>query len=329
MVGIEPVNGGSPYTRTMSSESADSLRSLDLPQLQALHALLAERSVTGAAKRLGRTQPTLSTALARLRRHFGDELLTRNGNHYGLTPFAEHLRPLTSSAVTAVERVFAARSEFVPATSDRTFTLMSSDYGISVIGARLLARLERDAPGTSVRFEPVAPDVLGRNPDYFRTVDGVLMPHGFIPLPHSLDLFLDRWVCIVASGNRSVGDRLTMDDLARLSWVTTFHDPLGRSPAWRQMELLGVVPRVSATTTSFLALPRLVQQTGGAALIQHRLVDGLADELGVRVLECPFDAVPLVEAFWWHPVHHADAQHVWLRAVLGELVCSFDLPGAG
>ncbi|WP_370940535.1 hypothetical protein [Amycolatopsis sp. cg13] len=48
----------------------------------------------------------MSAALAKLRRHFGDELLTRVGNHYQLTPFAEQLRPWVS---VAVERVFSAQ----------------------------------------------------------------------------------------------------------------------------------------------------------------------------------------------------------------------------
>jgi DNA-binding transcriptional LysR family regulator len=100
------------------------LRGLDNNHLYALHALLTERTVTGAADRLERTQPTLSAALARLRRLFRDELLTRVGNHYQLTPFAEQLLPLVSVAVAAVERVFAARSQFDPAGSDREFTVL-------------------------------------------------------------------------------------------------------------------------------------------------------------------------------------------------------------
>ena len=58
---------------------------LDLNLLVPLDALLQERSVTRAAERLGLSQPTVSAALARLRRHFGDELLARVGNAYELT----------------------------------------------------------------------------------------------------------------------------------------------------------------------------------------------------------------------------------------------------
>ena len=54
-------------------------------------------------------------SLARLRRHFGDELLTRAGNEYRLTPLAVQLRDLVRIALSGVERVFAAQTEFDPA----------------------------------------------------------------------------------------------------------------------------------------------------------------------------------------------------------------------
>jgi DNA-binding transcriptional LysR family regulator len=183
-------------------------------------------------------------------------------------------------AIAAVERVFSAQSEFDPAGASRVFTIVSSDYGVSVAGARLVALLEKQAPHASVHFHPITADVLSRNPEFSRTVDGILLPHGYLDLPRSVDLFHDEWICVVAEDNPDIGPRLTMADLARLPWVTTFHDPLGRAPAWRQMELLGVTPRVCATADSFLAMPHLVRRTGGIALMQHRLAADIADALG-------------------------------------------------
>ncbi|MTD54625.1 LysR family transcriptional regulator [Amycolatopsis pithecellobii] len=292
---------------------------LDLPLLHALHALLTERSVTAAAARLGRSQPTLSSALARLRRHFGDDLLTRSGNHYVLTRFAEQLRPLTGVAVAAVGRVFSAEAEFDPGETRREFTIVSSDNGISVLGRRLVARVARDAPGARIRFLPVTPESISRKDEFYRTVDGVLMPHGYLDLPRNIDLYTDRWVCVVSAENTRVGERLTMTDLQELPWVATFEDPLERAPAWRQMEMLGVVPRVCATAESFLTMPQLVRSSDAVALLQERVAALVATGPEFRILECPFDAIPLVEAFWWHPIHDDDPGHSWLRGCLADL----------
>src|SRR3954447_20955369 len=88
------------------------LARLDLNLLVSLDALLQQRSVTRAAAQMGLSQPALSASLARLRRHFDDELLTRVGNEYRLTPLAVQLRELVRIAMTGVERVFTAQPEF-------------------------------------------------------------------------------------------------------------------------------------------------------------------------------------------------------------------------
>jgi hypothetical protein len=60
----------------------------DLNLLVALDALLAERSVTRAAARVGLGQSAMSHNLARLRALFGDELLTRGPEGMRPTPRA-------------------------------------------------------------------------------------------------------------------------------------------------------------------------------------------------------------------------------------------------
>ena len=68
----------------------------DMNLLVVLDALLAERSVTRAAQSLGLSQPAVSASLARLRIHFDDQILTRDGNTYRLTPLAIRLIDQTS-----------------------------------------------------------------------------------------------------------------------------------------------------------------------------------------------------------------------------------------
>ena len=52
-----------------------SLRGIDLNLLVSLDALLAERNVTRAARRMGLSQPAMSAQLTRLRELFQDPLL--------------------------------------------------------------------------------------------------------------------------------------------------------------------------------------------------------------------------------------------------------------
>ena len=116
------------------------LRGFDLNLLVTLDALLQERSVTSAARRLGISQPAASQALARLRRHFDDELLARQGGSYALTPKASGLLDELAELLDRAKLVVEGESDFNPLSSDREFRLMCSDYAAVVIGSELSNR---------------------------------------------------------------------------------------------------------------------------------------------------------------------------------------------
>src|SRR6185312_11283835 len=184
---------------------------LDLNLLVALDALLEQRSVTRAAAQMGLSQPALSASLARLRRHFDDELLTRAGNSYRLTPLAVQLSELVRIAVAGVDRVFTARPGFEPAAARREFSLMASDYVVAVLGDTLAGLLAREAPRARLRLASTTPDVVERAEQVLLTTDLLLLPHGFITDLSHADLYRDEWVCVVAAESPAAVDGLTTD----------------------------------------------------------------------------------------------------------------------
>jgi DNA-binding transcriptional LysR family regulator len=294
---------------------------LDLNLLVALDALLQERSVTRAAARLGLTQPTLSHSLARLRRHFRDDLLYRSGNSYDLTPLAVQLAGRTAVALDGVQRIFAVQPQEI-ATSTRQFALSCSDYGAAVVGPPLSAALAAQAPQARVHFRFGDPTWFASDDDRLRAVDGLIMPHGFLRgLPH-IDLFSDRWVCLVSNDNTSVGAALTMADLKRLPWAAAFTGPSPGTTGLRQLEQLGVQPQVQVVVNGFVTLPLFISGTDRICMLPHRVASLMAPSAGLRVLECPFDAVPVVQALWWHPVFERDAEHAWLRQLLASTMAA-------
>mgnify|MGYP000405624018 CR=1 FL=1 len=60
-------------------------RTLDLNLLRVFDEVMAERSLTRAARNLNLTQPAVSNALRRLREALGDELVQRSGQGVGAT----------------------------------------------------------------------------------------------------------------------------------------------------------------------------------------------------------------------------------------------------
>lgn len=291
-------------------ETEMNLASLDMNLVVALRMLLEERNVTRAGQRVGLSQPAMSAALARLRRHFDDELLIRVGGSFELTPLASSLVDRTNAAYELLERVFTAQAVFDPATETREFTLLVTDYGVTVFGAALSRALHREAPGLRLTFQQTG-TLTEDTASLLMATDGVVLPHGIIDDFPAAELFQDRWVCMVSADNKEVGAALTIGDLERLPWAV-YQRPYD-APAARQLNMIGITPRVEVSVPGFGTLPFVVEGTSRVALIQERLADRVAATAAVRILPCPFAAVPVQEALWWHPVHAQDAGHIWLR----------------
>jgi DNA-binding transcriptional LysR family regulator len=298
-------------------------RSIDLNLIPPLRALLEERSVSKAAERMHMSQPALSASLARLRIHFNDELLVRSGNRYEykLTPLGVQLLARVYSAELSVERLFAAQ-DFDPESSAHVYTIATSDYSMAVLGGSLASVMRRTAPHVSVRFENITTEIVNRAPDSLRDFTGALLPHGYISATEDeyLDAFVDRWVCVVSPANSLVRGTLTFEMLSVLPWVETFSSQAQLTPPERQMRMLGVEPNVEIGVPSFMAIAELVAGTDRIAFLPYSYARKLEESGLLRVFECPFDAVPFLETFWWSSVHTHDPEHVWFRDRLREAV---------
>jgi DNA-binding transcriptional LysR family regulator len=296
-----------------------SLANLDLNLLRTLDVLLTERNVTRTAQQLGVTQPAVSAALARLRRHFDDALLDRVGNRYELTPLAGQLRAETTLALGAVRRVFEASSRFDPATAENEFTIALSDYAALVMGEELARTFARSAPHVRLRIQSPVPQIVDNIAETLRLVDGVVLPHGFVhDVPHT-DLFADDWVGIAATDNPLLTNGLTLEQLPEMSWVVTFDSRTAFTPAQQHLRIYGVEPRIVVVVENFIVVPYFVAGTDRVGMVQRRLAERMVGLADVRTFDLPFGTVRMVESFWWHPAHRGDSGHAWLRRTLREI----------
>ncbi|GAB3167917.1 hypothetical protein GCM10027162_04650 [Streptomyces incanus] len=93
--------------------------------------------------------------------------------------------------------------------------------------------------------------------------------------------------------------------------------------------MLGIEPGVEVSVDSFAMLPFMVVGTDRIALIRKRLAELLHNRSAVRLMSPPYEAVPLQEALWWHPLHTHDSTHIWLRRAARRVAAELDGPGAG
>ncbi|GAA2625684.1 LysR family transcriptional regulator [Paractinoplanes durhamensis] len=293
--------------------------SVDLNLAVALAALLEERNVTRAGERVNMSQPAMSAALARLRGHFGDELLHRTGRGYDLTPLGAELLPAVRQALAAAEVALGHRTDFDPATSSRHFTVALSDYAVTVLAEPLLGALAAVAPRVVVDLEPLPP--AGSDlPSHLARCDLMVGPLGYGLPGRRTVVFRDHFVCIVAAGHPRLRDgRLTLADLGEMSHAALGSGGMDGTPADRLLTELGVRRHVEVTVQALLPLPVAVAGTDLCAFVPHRLAQRCRDQLGLAIAEVPFPPPELIEAAHWHPARADDPALTWLRDLIVSL----------
>jgi len=116
-------------------------KGLDLNLLAALDVLFQELNVTRAAQRMHTTQSTMSGILARLRLHFGDDLLVPYGRTLRQTQLAEQLQGPLREAIVRLESIVEADGGFDPASSARNLQVEFPVHLIPVLQPMIPARM--------------------------------------------------------------------------------------------------------------------------------------------------------------------------------------------
>ncbi|NQW63696.1 MAG: LysR family transcriptional regulator, partial [Deltaproteobacteria bacterium] len=116
---------------------------VDYHLLRCFDALLRDKSVSKAARRVGLSQPAMSHALARLREMLGDPLLVRAGREMMLTPRAEELAEPLRLALEGLERVTRTEPAFDPSESRQRFVVQASDGAALSLLPSVVAEVQR------------------------------------------------------------------------------------------------------------------------------------------------------------------------------------------
>ena len=296
-------------------------RNLDLNLLVALDALLLERNITVAGKRINLSQSAMSGALARLREYFGDDLLRQVGRRMVPTPLGESLAAPVRKILLEIQATVAAQPAFEPATSSRLFTLMMSDYVSAVLLSAALPRIERIAPG--VRFEVLSNDVDSPFDELDRAeIDLLVMPVQYLrdAHPHEV-LFEDEFTGIAWSENPLIPSdgRISVSEYLGLGHVTVrFSTARAATVDEWFVNQLGYERRVEVVTMNFTSVFPCIVGTRRIATIHRRLARYYQQYLPIRLFDIPIQVPPLAEAMQWHEHFSADPGSRWLRDILKE-----------
>lgn len=299
------------------------LASVDLNLLVAFEALLEERHVGRAARRVGLSQPAMSNALARLRGQFGDVLFTRSRD--GMLPTARALelaRPV-QEGLAHLRTAVAGPAKFEPATSNRTFRLAMIDYAEMRLLGPLLELVVRQAPGVQVQVRRLERIFIPPEPELRAGSFDVAI--GFFPDAsavesdtHVQDLFAEENVCIARRGHPLLRRGLRAKEFAAAPQVGIFYRAETRGLVDARLAEEGLKRRLSATTPHFLTVPHVVATSDLVACVPRGLAERFRKWLSIEIREMPVSLPPFHLRLAWHEHTHRDAGQQWLRGQIVE-----------
>jgi DNA-binding transcriptional LysR family regulator len=196
------------------------LAAVDLNLLVAFEALMEERNVTRAGQRVGLAQPSMSSALTRLRALFADDLFVRSGSGMQPTAKAVSLARPVSEALGQIRGVFEPGSAFEPAIARRRFSIAVTDYGDFIVVPPLVRSLRREAPGIDLVVRPIidaAESVASLERGEIDALIGGHLPGSARVTRHLL--FEEHFVCIRDARRAKRDAPLTNEDYPHLPHV--------------------------------------------------------------------------------------------------------------
>lgn len=314
----------------MPSTKSPNFRTLDLNLLRVFDEVMAERSLTRAARNLSLTQPAISNALRRLRGALGDELVVREGQGMAPTPRALALWPTVREALSQLQASLSP-SNFEPATAATTFVLAMADATAAELMPGLIDILEREAPGVAMRVVPLttrdprslldegkADLAVGHFPSAL--ADLVVRAQSDEPVVFAHQRLYDgQYVCVMRAGHPLARGPFTLDKFcaARHMLVSFSGRPYGFID--ESLASLGRKRHVVLTVNQFFTAGRVVAHSNLLTVLPQHFVSvtGIADQLVLRQL--PFDVAPVHVDALWHSRMQLHSAHLWLRNTIEKV----------
>jgi LysR family transcriptional regulator, nod-box dependent transcriptional activator len=291
-------------------------RHLDLNLIIYLDALLTERSVSRAADRVHISQSAMSDALARLRDYFQDKMFVQVGRSMVPTPLANSIAQPVRDILLQIESVASSNVQFDPRTSQRKIGILASDYVADVLLNKVLVRLAREAPGTSVEIRPFTSSFVQ---DFERgDLDLLITPRGYASERHpSATLYTEDFTCVVWKQNSAIGRRMTFEQYKSLEhirvnlgdWRISTYDE------WF-LKHRGDIRKIALVVPSFRMGLQFVTGTNRVLTCHRRHARMYATQYELKVVEAPFDIPPIEMQMQWHKYREQDPALSWFRDLM-------------
>lgn len=309
------------------------LDDFDLNLLKVFDAVMAERGVSRAARRLGLTQSAVSNALARLRRSFGDELFVRTPAGMEPTALARGLAKPVTAALDQMRGALTSMAPFDPAGSSHRFIIGMADHAEFLFAPPLASCLAHEAPNARLTIRAVDRDRV------LDMIDGdvVTLAIGVLPdaPPHMTRIVLmrQRLAVVMRTDHPAAAAPLDLDTYLAFDHVLVSAVGSEVGAVDRALAAIGRRRRLQLVASHLLAAAAMVAGDTLLCTLPERVAHALAAPFGLTVRPVPLDMPgSAATTMIWHRRHDSDGAHVWLRrrlAAIARPIAAATAPDAG
>lgn len=284
----------------------------DLNLLLTFEAMDKARSVSGAARLLGLSQPATSAALSRLRQALKDELFSYAGGAMQPTPMARRLAPRLHAALADLRGVLDAETIFDPVNATSCFVLGMTDYASAVIAPALSAHISTLAPGIDLRLQAYdkasVAAMIGSGS--FDLVIGSFSdpPDRSVATP----LLREGFVGVARTGHPALLGPMDAARFAGLEHALFTLARDGRGAVDDVLATQGLTRRVRMALPHLMALPEILRATDLIAAVPARAAKRFGS--GIATFDLSFlELSPWTLHMLWSPFSRKDSATAWLR----------------
>jgi DNA-binding transcriptional LysR family regulator len=279
----------------------------DLNLLLGFQALIEERSVTRAARRMFLSQPAMSRVLDRLQEMFKDELFIRTASGYEPTKQATAVYSELNELLPKIDRLLQ-KTSFQPSEASDRLRIAAGPYASVWLMPRLIGLLAKQAPNMQVdissesegfqRIEANQIDLLLSSRDVPRNLRAAL-------------LLEEPYMCLMRMSHPLLGRRLTLRRYLAARHISGYQPLLDELLSRR-----GYGRDIRVKIADPFPIGMIVERTDLIATLALRTARQLSKFSRIRMVPAPLEIGTFKYSQIWHSRNDSDPAHRWLRGII-------------
>ncbi len=279
----------------------------DLNLLLGFQALIEERSVTRAARRMFLSQPAMSRVLDRLQEMFKDELFIRTASGYEPTKQASAVYSELNELLPRIDRLLQ-KTQFKPSEASDRLRIAASPYASVWLMPRLIGLLAKQAPNMQIE---ISSESEGFQRIEANQIDLLLSSRDVPRNLRDAPLLEEPYMCLMRMSHPLLGRRLTLHRYLTARHISG-HQPLLDELLSRR----GYGRDIRVKIADPFPIGMIVERTDLIATLALRTARQLEKLSKIKMVPAPLEIGTFKYSQIWHSRNDSDPAHRWLRGII-------------